>query len=79
VDDSELLHDQRLVGHLEGLFICPEGASCISAVRHLRAGGWLNGTEQVVILNTGTGLKYPETIAVDDVAVLEPGERFPGG
>lgn len=72
VDDDELLDDLRLIGRLEGLFVCPEGAACVSAVRQLRASGWLSGTEQVVVLNTGTGLKYPGTVNVDDVPVLEP-------
>jgi threonine synthase len=27
--------------------------------------GWLNGSEEVVVLNTGTGIKYPETVPVD--------------
>ncbi len=45
--------------------MCPEGAACFAAVRQLRESGWLAGDEEVVVLNTGTGLKYPDTIAVD--------------
>ena len=77
VDDSELLRDQRLCGLREGLFICPEGAACISAVRKLRADGWLSGAEQVVLLNTGSGLKYPETVSPEVVETLEPGDALP--
>jgi threonine synthase len=33
-------------------------------VRQLRASGWLSETDEVVVLNTGTGLIYPETITV---------------
>jgi threonine synthase len=62
VDDAALLADQRAVAHLEGCFICPEGAACVTAVRLLRESGWLSGAEQVVVLNTGTGLKYPHTM-----------------
>jgi threonine synthase len=62
VDDEALLADQRLVAHLEGTFICPEGAACVTAVRLLRDTGWLSGADQVVVLNTGTGLKYPHTM-----------------
>ena len=41
--------------------ICPEGAACFAAAGSLRKDGWIGAGEQVVVLNTGTGLKYPET------------------
>jgi threonine synthase len=75
VDDEALLADQREVARLEGCLVCPEGAACFSAVRQLRESAWLSGSEQVVVLNTGTGLKYPETIRVD-VPVLAPGDAL---
>jgi len=31
-------------------------------VGQLRESGWIRAGEQVVALNTGTGLKYPETV-----------------
>jgi threonine synthase len=82
VDDESLLADQREVARLEGSFVCPEGAACFTAVRRLRESGWLSGTEQVVVLNTGTGLKYPDTIATDagtDVPVLAAGDVIDRG
>ena len=81
IEDEALLADQREVARLEGCFVCPEGAACFTAVRRLRESGWLSGNEEVVVLNTGTGLKYPGTIPVDavtDVPVLAPGDRIPG-
>jgi threonine synthase len=65
VDDETLLADQRQVARLEGAFICPEGAACITAVRQLRESGWLSGADEVVVLNTGAGLTYPPTIRHD--------------
>jgi threonine synthase len=62
VTDEALLADQHAVARLEGSLICPEGAACFAAVRQLRASGWLSGTDEVVVLNTGTGLIYPETM-----------------
>jgi threonine synthase len=62
VTDEALLGDQRAVARLEGSLICPEGAACFAAVRQLRATGWLSGTDQVVVLNTGTALIYPDTL-----------------
>ena len=63
VTDQALLADQREVARLEGSIICPEGAACFAAVRQLRESGWLAETDEVVVLNTGTGLIYPETMA----------------
>ena len=78
VTDEALLADQRLVARLEGSFICPEGAACVTAVRQLRESGWLSESDQVVVLNTGTGLIYPDTVPVRPpvapVVRLDPGE-----
>jgi threonine synthase len=63
VTDKALLAAQREVACTEGSLICPEGAACFAAVRQLRASGWLSETDQVVVLNTGTGLIYPETMS----------------
>ncbi|SEP53059.1 threonine synthase [Amycolatopsis saalfeldensis] len=65
VTDEDLLAAQRRLAGLEGAFICPEGAACFAAVDQLRESGWLDGGEEVVVLNTGAGIKYPETIDVD--------------
>ena len=64
------------MARLEGGLICPEGAACVAAVRQLRESGWLAAGDEVVVLNTGTGLKYPDPIAVD-VPVLAPGDPIP--
>jgi threonine synthase len=76
VTDEVLLADQQLCARLEGLFICPEGAAGTSAVRQLRDAGWLGRDDVTVVLNTGSGLKYPETVAVD-VPLLAPGGPVP--
>jgi threonine synthase len=62
VDDADLLADQKEFGQREGLWLCPEGAACLTAVRRLRATGWLAPDTEVVILNTGAGLKYPDVL-----------------
>jgi len=77
VTDEELLADQRMVARLEGSLICPEGAACFTAIRHLRASGWLTGTGQVVVLNTGTGLIYPHTMPTDAPLLPAPGSSRP--
>jgi threonine synthase len=65
VPDSEILAAQRRVAMLEGAFICPEGAACFAAVGRLRESDWIGAGEEVVVLNTGSGLKYPETVVGD--------------
>ncbi|GIF50601.1 threonine synthase [Asanoa ferruginea] len=64
VDDSEILADVRAFAENEGLLLCPEGAACLSAARRLRDSGWLSAGDEVVVLNTGAGIKYPETVTV---------------
>lgn len=76
VDDSELLAEQRRVAELEGAFVCPEGAALYAAARRLREGGWIRSGERVVILNTGAGIKYPDTVQVD-APLLQPGDKLP--
>jgi threonine synthase len=62
VDDTDLLDDLRTFGRTEGLMLCPEGAACLTAARLLRDRGWLSAGDEVVVLNTGAGIKYPGTV-----------------
>ncbi|USX49071.1 threonine synthase [Lentzea sp. HUAS12] len=59
VTDEQIEADRAETARLEGVFLCPEGAATISAVRHLRGTGWLGADDEVVVLNTGAGIKYP--------------------
>ncbi|MEU4470314.1 threonine synthase [Micromonospora sp. NPDC023888] len=70
VDDADILADLRDFAGREGLLLCPEGAACLTAARQLRAGGWIRAGERVVVLNTGAGLKYPDTVDVSGVPVV---------
>ncbi|HVV20820.1 MAG TPA: threonine synthase [Pseudonocardiaceae bacterium] len=78
VTDDQLLAEQKTMAGEEGLFICPEGAACLAAARQLRESNWLSGDDEVVVLNTGTGLKYPETVDVD-VPTLAVDAAIPPG
>jgi threonine synthase len=59
VTDADLLAAQAGLARTEGCWICPEGAAAIAAVAQLSASGWLAPTDEIVVLNTGAGLKYP--------------------
>jgi threonine synthase len=63
VDDELTLAAQSSLAASEGSFVCPEGAACFAAVQQLRKDAWISGDDQVVVINTGAGLKYPETVA----------------
>jgi threonine synthase len=59
VTDADLIAAQARLAAAEGTWICPEGAACVAAAAQLREAGWLAERDQVVVLNTGAGLKYP--------------------
>ena len=58
VSDQDLLAAGRLLAESEGLFVAPEGAACFAALQQLLENGFLKKDEEIVIYNTGTGLKY---------------------
>jgi threonine synthase len=59
VSDDEAVAAQRLCAESEGLYVCPETGVALAAVAKLREAGWTAADEQVLVVNTGTGLKYP--------------------
>jgi len=62
VEDGEIVDAIKLGGRMEGLFLCPEGAACIPALRILIEQNWIAPDEKIVLFNTGTGLKYLEVL-----------------
>jgi threonine synthase len=58
VSDEEIIQDVRELGRKEGLFCAPEGAATLSALRKLRRSGTIQTQDEVVLFNTGSGLKY---------------------
>jgi threonine synthase len=63
VTDEELLAAVREIGAAEGLFVAPEGAACLPALRKLLERGEVKTNERVVLFNTGAGVKYMESFA----------------
>ena len=60
VPDEELMAAVREVGAAEGIFVAPEGAACLPALRILLERGEVRADESVVLFNTGAGVKYLE-------------------
>ena len=59
VSDAEILDGVRELGSTEGIFAAPEGAACVAALHRLLKRGEVGRQERVVLLITGSGLKYP--------------------
>jgi threonine synthase len=70
VDDDKILTAQAACAAAEGVLMCPEGAATLVAVSQLRTSGWLSGDEEVVVLNTGSALKYPHTMEIPEPPLL---------
>ncbi len=63
ISEEEMIEGIREIGRTEGIFVAPEGAAVWMAARKLLHTGWLQGHEQILLLNTGSGHKYMENIA----------------
>ncbi|MDA2933824.1 threonine synthase [Acidobacteria bacterium AH-259-D05] len=77
VPDGAILQAQQMLAEKEGSFVCPEGAATLSAAMKLAKDGWITPQERILLLNTGTGLKYGETVEKEP-PLLEPDDRLPG-
>jgi threonine synthase len=62
VTDEEIMDAVHRWAQVEGIFAAPEGAAALAAYRKLRGNGFFNSDDRVVLFNTGTGLKYLDTI-----------------
>ncbi len=60
VSDQELTEAVKEIGSSEGLFVAPEGAACLPALRNLIEQEFVKEDEKVLIYNTGAGVKYLE-------------------
>jgi len=58
VSDQEMMDWMRNIASLEGMFVCPEGAATAAAASKLLADGTLSHKDTIVLINTGSGLKY---------------------
>jgi threonine synthase len=73
VDDDSILAKQREIARDEGLFVCPEGGATLAGVAALRERGWIAPGERVLLVNTGSGLKYPD-VPFEQPALLAPSD-----
>jgi threonine synthase len=76
ISESDIASAQKEAAKFEGNFICPEGAATVAAARILRERNWIAANETVICLNTGAGIKYPETVDIEHLPLLQPGEAI---
>lgn len=60
VPDEAILAAIRRLAKLEGIDACPEGAATLPGLEALTGTGAIAPTDEVVLFNTGSGLKHPE-------------------
>lgn len=76
VEDEMILEAQKRLAAREGTFVCPEGAATLAAAIKLKQNGWIKSGERILLLNTGTGLKYPDSIQTEP-PLLKPEDTLP--
>jgi len=73
VSEEELMEGVDLAASHEGFFVSPEAGAAYVATRKLRASGFLERDDEVVIFSTGSGMKHTELISID-LPVLDPND-----
>jgi threonine synthase len=79
VEDDVALRAQQQCARTQGLFVCPETGVALAAVAHLRESGWIDSSEVVVVISTGNGIKYPDSVPVPDLPTLSPTDEWDVG
>jgi threonine synthase len=66
VAESEIDSVRRLVARMEGLDICPEAAVGLAGLWNLAETGEIDYDEDIVLLNTGSGSRYPLSESLEE-------------
>lgn len=62
VTDEEILKCIKEISKTEGILPCPEGAATLAALKKLKRENKINPEENIILFNTGTGLKYIDSL-----------------
>lgn len=71
VTDEEMIEGVSLMGRQEGLFLCPEAGACIAGLEHLKRHNLIHSKEHIVMLGSGSGLKYKDIFDVQNLEVID--------
>jgi len=66
VSDKEIQDSLKQITSFEGIFACPEGAATLAGLKKVVADGIVSPDEKIVLMNTGTGLKYLDAIQINN-------------
>jgi threonine synthase len=77
--DGEILDAVRHWASTEGIFAGPEGATALVAYQKLLGNGFFAPDDNVVLFNTGSGLKYLDVIQPHRENAPAPAARHIGG
>ncbi len=58
ITESDISRAQKDLARKEGIFTAPEGAATLAGLQKLVDAGEVDSSEQIVLFNTGSGLKY---------------------
>jgi threonine synthase len=70
IEDDAALRAQQQCARTQGLFVCPETGVALAAVDRLRESGWIKAGEVVMVISTGNGIKYPDSMPASDLTRL---------
>ena len=59
VSDEQINDAHQACAKKEGILLCPEGAATLAALKQELVTGRIDSSEQVMLFNCATGLKYP--------------------
>ncbi len=59
VEDEKIQHAVLQTAKLDGLLLCPEGGATLAAYHDALSSGLVSATDQTILFNCSTGLKYP--------------------
>jgi threonine synthase len=76
IDDDAALRAQHQCARTQGLFVCPETGVALAAVAQLREAGWIDPREVVVVISTGNGIKYPDSLPATGLTTLPPTDQW---
>ena len=63
VSDEEILNYIDLLAREEGILACPEGVATLCAIKNLKDQEWIKPDDKILLINTGSGIKYPHLVA----------------
>jgi threonine synthase len=72
VSDEDIQAALKEFAQEEGLLLCPEGAATYAAFRAALSSGQISKTENCVLFNCATGLKYPMPAAGTTIDMNAP-------